>query len=133
LPDDLLVKVDRGAWRGARSAAPWLDHRIIELVFRSSMLRVSRSERKILLRRLARRVLPPASTSSANRDFRCSTRGSTGRGAQPFKDVLASADPRLFTARSSTRSSPSRPAAAQLTAFVFSGAFGGGASIIALA
>jgi len=100
LPDDLRVKVDRASMATALEVrAPWLDHRIIEFAFTQvpDALRVSRSERKILLRRLARRVLPPAFDVVRKQGFSVPLDAwFNGPWGATLKDVLASADPRLF-------------------------------------
>ena len=51
--------------------APFLDHRIIEFAFGKvhNALRASRRERKILLRRLASRVLPPQFDAGRKQGF----------------------------------------------------------------
>jgi asparagine synthase (glutamine-hydrolysing) len=62
LPEDILVKVDRASMLCSLEVrAPFLDRRIIEFAYGRipNRLRVTRTERKILLRRLARRLLPP--------------------------------------------------------------------------
>ena len=63
LVDDILVKVDRASMLCSLEVrAPFLDPRIIELAFRHvpDRLRATRLGRKILLRRLAERLLPPS-------------------------------------------------------------------------
>jgi asparagine synthase (glutamine-hydrolysing) len=63
LVDAYLVKVDRASMLASLEVrAPWLDHRIIEFAFGrlSDELRATAGELKILPRRLARRLLPPA-------------------------------------------------------------------------
>lgn len=63
LAEDILVKVDRASMANSLEVrAPWLDYRIIEFAFRKipSQLKATPSERKILPKRLARRLLPPA-------------------------------------------------------------------------
>lgn len=63
LPDDILVKVDRASMLSSLEVrAPLLDHRIISFAFARvpDRLRGTTLERKILLRRLGARWLPPA-------------------------------------------------------------------------
>jgi asparagine synthase (glutamine-hydrolysing) len=61
LPDDILVKVDRASMLSSLEVrAPMLDHRVIEFAFGRvpNHFRATTSERKILLRRLAAKLLP---------------------------------------------------------------------------
>jgi len=61
LPEDILVKVDRASMLCSLEVrAPFLDWRVVEFAFRviPNELRASPSERKILLKDLARRLLP---------------------------------------------------------------------------
>ena len=63
LPEDLLVKVDRASMLTSLEVrAPLLDVRMIELAFGRvpSRLKVTEDSRKVLLKRLAARVLPAA-------------------------------------------------------------------------
>jgi asparagine synthase (glutamine-hydrolysing) len=63
LPEDILVKVDRASMLASLEVrAPFLDYRVIEFAFGRvpDHLRATASERKILLKKLARRLLPPA-------------------------------------------------------------------------
>ncbi len=62
LAEDILVKVDRASMLNSLEVrAPLLDHRIIDFAFGQvpSHLKATIGERKILLKRLASRVLPP--------------------------------------------------------------------------
>ena len=62
LPEDILVKVDRAAMLCSLEVrAPFLDQRVIEFAYQRvpNRLRVNASERKILLKNLARQLLPP--------------------------------------------------------------------------
>ncbi|MCL4512199.1 MAG: asparagine synthase (glutamine-hydrolyzing) [Bacteroidetes bacterium] len=61
LPSDVLVKVDRASMLASLEVrAPFLDYRIVEFAFGSvpDHLKATENERKILLKRLARKVLP---------------------------------------------------------------------------
>ena len=63
LVDDILVKVDRASMLASLEVrAPFLDPRIVELAYGRTPdhLRAWKGKRKIILRALARRVLPPA-------------------------------------------------------------------------
>jgi asparagine synthase (glutamine-hydrolysing) len=62
LPEDILVKVDRAAMLCSLEVrAPFLDKRVIEFAYERipSSLQATRQQRKILLKRLAKRLLPP--------------------------------------------------------------------------
>jgi asparagine synthase (glutamine-hydrolysing) len=61
LPEDILVKVDRAAMLCSLEVrAPYLDTRVIEFAFRAvpNCARVTAGDRKILLKALAKRLLP---------------------------------------------------------------------------
>src|ERR1044072_4957587 len=63
LAEDILVKVDRASMLNSLEVrCPMLDYRLIEFAFREvpSRLKASPSQRKILLKRLADRLLPPS-------------------------------------------------------------------------
>lgn len=63
LAEDILVKVDRASMLNSLEVrAPLLDYRLIEFAFAKvpSHLKSSPTDKKILLKRLATRVLPPA-------------------------------------------------------------------------
>jgi len=62
LPEDILVKVDRASMLASLEIrAPFLDHKLIEFAFAKvpNRLRTNLSERKLLLKALARKLLPP--------------------------------------------------------------------------
>lgn len=62
LAEDILVKVDRASMLNSLEVrAPLLDYRLIEFAFGKvpSRLKATRTEKKILLKRLTARVLPP--------------------------------------------------------------------------
>ncbi|MEP6779551.1 MAG: asparagine synthase-related protein, partial [Gemmatimonadaceae bacterium] len=70
--DDILVKVDRASMLASLEVrAPFLDQRIIEFAFGKVPrdLRTSLNERKILLKRLAKRLLPPTLDINRKRGF----------------------------------------------------------------
>ena len=63
LAEDLLVKVDRASMLNSLEVrAPLLDYRLIEFAFAKvpTHLKATQQDKKILLKRLATRVLPPA-------------------------------------------------------------------------
>jgi asparagine synthase (glutamine-hydrolysing) len=63
LPEDILVKVDRSSMLCSLEVrAPFLGREIIDYSFRSVpiSLKVNKNERKIILKHLARKVLPPS-------------------------------------------------------------------------
>ena len=62
LPEDILVKVDRASMLCSLEVrAPFLDRRVIEFAYERvpGRLQTTLQERKILLKRLAKRLLPP--------------------------------------------------------------------------
>jgi asparagine synthase (glutamine-hydrolysing) len=62
LPEDILVKVDRAAMLCSLEVrAPFLDRRVIEFAYERvpNRLQATLQQRKILLKRLAKRLLPP--------------------------------------------------------------------------
>jgi asparagine synthase (glutamine-hydrolysing) len=100
LPDDILVKVDRASMLTSLEVrAPWLDHRIIELAFRTvpDHLKVAGGEKKILPRRLAARLLPPDLDLRRKQGFSIPLhewfRGPWG---ETMESILMDAGPQLF-------------------------------------
>lgn len=72
LPEDILVKVDRASMLNSLEVrAPFLDYRIIEFAFGKipSHLKVTGSSRKILLKKLCSRILPPEFDISRKQGF----------------------------------------------------------------
>jgi len=72
LPEDILVKVDRASMLNSLEVrAPMLDYRIIEFAFGKvpSSLKASATSRKILLKKLGDRVLPPAFEKQRKQGF----------------------------------------------------------------
>jgi asparagine synthase (glutamine-hydrolysing) len=103
LVDAYLVKVDRASMLTSLEVrAPFLDREVIEFAFGhvTDALRANATERKILLRRLARRLLPPGFDFNRKQGFTMPLaawfRGEWGEYAE---SVLHDADPRLFDRR----------------------------------
>jgi asparagine synthase (glutamine-hydrolysing) len=100
LADDVLVKLDRaGMLSSLEIRAPFLDHRIVELAFGEvpEALRVTRTGRKILLARLARRLLPAGFDLERKQGFSLPLQAwFGGRWGAYAADVLGAADPRFF-------------------------------------
>jgi asparagine synthase (glutamine-hydrolysing) len=100
LPDDILVKVDRASMLTSLEVrAPFLDYRIIEFAFRSvpNRLRATASERKILPRRLAARLLPRELDLTRKQGFSLPLQSwFKGRWGPFIEDVLLDSAPDLF-------------------------------------
>lgn len=103
LPEDILVKVDRASMLASLEVrAPLLDPRIIEFAMSRvpDSLRATASERKILLKRLAARLLPPALDLQRKQGFSLPLdswfKGSWGGF---FTEVLKGAPEKLFASR----------------------------------
>ena len=72
LAEDILVKVDRASMLNSLEVrAPFLDHRLIEFAFNRvpSTLKLSAGDRKIMLKRLATRILPAAFNKRRKQGF----------------------------------------------------------------
>lgn len=101
LTDDILTKVDRASMLASlETRAPFLDYRIIELAFGrvpDALKANANGERKILLRRLAARVLPKELDLTRKQGFSIPLsdwlRASWGTY---FRDVLRDADETIF-------------------------------------
>lgn len=100
LVDDILVKVDRASMLTSLEVrAPLLDPRIIELAYGRvpDTLRAWRGQRKVLLRKLARKVLPPELDITRKQGFSLPLdawfRGAWG---SYMRDVLLGADHSFF-------------------------------------
>ncbi len=62
LTEDILVKVDRASmYHSLEMRAPFLDHRVIKFAFKCvpSRLKSTASSKKILLKQLTKKLLPP--------------------------------------------------------------------------
>jgi asparagine synthase (glutamine-hydrolysing) len=101
--DAYLVKVDRASMLKALEVrVPWLDHQIIELAFGRvpDALRATAKERKILLRRLAQRWLPPGLDLKRKQGFTMPLAAwFKGEWGHFIESVLREADPALFDRR----------------------------------
>jgi asparagine synthase (glutamine-hydrolysing) len=100
LPDDVLVKVDRASMLASLEVrAPFLDHRVVDFALRAvpDALLARGSRRKILIGRLARRVLPRRFDVTRKQGFSVPLgRWLRGAWGSYVAGVLADADPRLF-------------------------------------
>ena len=100
LVDDILVKIDRASMLTSLEVrAPWLDHRLVELAFGRvpDELRATASERKILPRRLAARLLPRGLDLARKQGFSLPLSSwLQGQWGQYVEDVLSAADRRVF-------------------------------------
>lgn len=89
LTDDILVKVDRASMLNAlEMRAPFLDVSVIEFAFGKvpSRLKATQSEKKILLKRLAARVLPPEFNMQRKQGFSIPLADWLKEG--PFRDLF---------------------------------------------
>jgi asparagine synthase (glutamine-hydrolysing) len=98
--DAYLVKVDRASMLASLEVrVPMLDHRLIEFAFGKvpDSLKATRTERKILLRRMAKRLLPQSLDLNRKQGFSLPLaswlKGEWGRF---MREVLEDADRRLF-------------------------------------
>lgn len=102
LPEDILVKVDRASMLNSLEIrAPLLDRNIIEFSYRSvpARLKATTTERKILLKKLTTRLLPPEFDRQRKQGFTIPL-GSwlkTGPWNKLFHDVLLGSAQPLFS------------------------------------
>jgi asparagine synthase (glutamine-hydrolysing) len=98
--DDILVKVDRASMLASlETRAPFLDAPVIEFVFGKvpDHLKVTLRERKVLLRRLAHRLLPGGLDLRRKQGFSIPLRDwLAGEWGTFMREVLTQADPALF-------------------------------------
>lgn len=101
--DAYLVKVDRASMLASLEVrVPMLDHRLIEFAFGRvpDSLKATTSERKILLRRLATRLLPRTLDLNRKQGFSLPLASwLKGEWGAYMRDVLEDADSRLFDRR----------------------------------
>jgi asparagine synthase (glutamine-hydrolysing) len=98
--DDYLVKSDRASMlHSLELRAPFLDHRLIEFAFGQvpDSLRATLNERKILLKRLAKRLLPPQLDINRKQGFSLPLAAwFNGEWGTFMTEVLMEADPAIF-------------------------------------
>ena len=98
--DDYLVKSDRASMLySLELRAPFLDHKLIEFAFGRvpDSLRASMNERKILLRRLAKRLLPAGLNINRKQGFSLPLSAwFKGKWGTFMTEVLMEADPAIF-------------------------------------
>jgi asparagine synthase (glutamine-hydrolysing) len=103
LVDDILVKVDRASMLASLEVrAPFLDYRIIEFAFKKlpDHLRVWGKERKILLRLLAKQLLPPALNINRKQGFAIPlSHWLKGAWGSYFEEVLEGLPSEIFNVR----------------------------------
>jgi asparagine synthase (glutamine-hydrolysing) len=104
LAEDVLVKVDRASMlNGLEVRAPLLDYRVIEFAFRRvpSQLKATVDSRKVLLRRLAAKVLPPQFDGLRKQGFSIPLAAwlQSGPWHKYFQDVLLDTSQTLFDHR----------------------------------
>jgi asparagine synthase (glutamine-hydrolysing) len=90
LPEDILVKVDRASMLASlEMRAPFLDYRIAEFAFGRvpGRLKANTTERKILLKRLCKKVLPPQFNADRKQGF--SIPLPTWLKAGPWRDFVS--------------------------------------------
>ncbi|HEX9871489.1 MAG TPA: asparagine synthase (glutamine-hydrolyzing), partial [Candidatus Tectomicrobia bacterium] len=102
LPEDILVKVDRASMLNSLEVrAPFLDYRLIEFAFGKvpSQLKATATTRKVLLKKLAARVLPPAFDQHRKQGFSIPLASwlQTGPWQSFFREVLLGSANALFS------------------------------------
>ena len=100
MPDDYLVKSDRASMMySLELRAPFLDHNLIEFAFGRvpDNMRANLNERKILLRRLGKRILPPALDINRKQGFSLPLSAwFKGEWGAFMTEVLTEADSAIF-------------------------------------
>jgi len=100
MPDDILVKVDRASMLASlETRAPFLDPAVVEFAYGRvpDRLKTNLTERKILLRRLAAKLLPPQLDLERKQGFAIPISAwLAGEWGGLMRDVLASASDDLF-------------------------------------
>ena len=104
LAEDILVKVDRASMLNSLEVrAPLLDHRVIEFAFGKvpSRFKATSENRKILLKKLAARILPPQFDRHRKQGFSIPLASWLRQGSwwRFFRDVLLGSDGGFFDRR----------------------------------
>lgn len=103
LPEDILVKLDRASMLASLEVrAPFLDYRVIEFAYSRvpDLLRVAGSDRKILLRLLGEKLLPPALDIKRKQGFTIPiAQWLKGAWGAHFEEVLRGLPAELFDRR----------------------------------
>lgn len=106
LSEDILVKVDRASMLASLEIrAPFLDHRIIEFAFSKvpNKLRTDKQGRKLLLKRLAGKLLPPELDIDRKQGFSLPlSKWFAGPWGTYMEEVLREAPAELFDRRTTS-------------------------------
>lgn len=102
LAEDILVKVDRASMLNSLEVrAPFLDYRLIEFAFGKvpSQLKATSTSRKVLLKKLTARLLPPEFDQHRKQGFSIPLASwlQSGSWHSFFRDVLLGSDNPLFS------------------------------------
>lgn len=97
LTEDLLVKIDRASMHNSlEMRSPFLDRKLMDFAFSKvpTNLKVTVTERKILLKRLAKRILPPDFDAERKQGFSIPIKSwlASGPFREFFREVLLSDD-----------------------------------------
>lgn len=108
LPEKILVKVDRASMINSLEVrAPFLDQRLIEFAFADvpTSLKVSETNRKILLKKLARRILPAEFDAERKQGFSIPLASwlKSGPWREFFREVLTDGSTSTFNAKTINR------------------------------
>lgn len=101
LPGDILVKVDRASMLSSLEVrAPFLDRRLIEFAYRNvpSRLKATASQRKILLKKLSEKLLPPQFDRTRKQGFSIPINNWLRQGPwrQAFMEILLDPSQSIF-------------------------------------
>jgi asparagine synthase (glutamine-hydrolysing) len=103
LVDDILVKIDRASMLSSLELrAPWLDHHLVTFAFSKvpDALRACDGERKILVQRLGKRLLPSDLDLRRKQGFSLPLSAwFRGRWGDYVREILSEVDPHLFDRR----------------------------------